>query len=123
VTLRATEKTTLEDTQALFGGLDAKRLIAVEEAWRERIEACALTVYEFAAEGFALLDAVAGYYVSECETRPVAKRRVTDLIHEIEGRGIAFRLLPNLWPLSDRAMVSTADYSIIRMRNAQPRPA
>jgi len=34
---------------------------------------------------------------------------------------IELRIVPNLWPLWDRVVASTLDFSGIRLRNAQPR--
>jgi hypothetical protein len=37
--------------------------------------------------------------------------------------GIELRVTPNLWPLWDRVVSSSLEFSGIRLRNAEPRPA
>jgi hypothetical protein len=55
---------------------------------------------------------------------PVVPARVElldDLILELLRRGVELRLIPDLWPLRDAVVASTLLFSLIRMRNAQPR--
>jgi hypothetical protein len=121
VTLRVTEHTTASDRLRLFGSLSSLRSIAVESGWAQRIRDCRLFVYEFSPAGFELCDATAGYYICRQAVLPVAKREIKDPIAAILERGIELRFFPNLWPLRDEAIASTAAFSIIRMRNALSR--
>jgi hypothetical protein len=44
-----------------------------------------------------------------------------DPIGELVRRGVELRFVPSLWPLHDAVLLSTLRFSLIRMRNAQPR--
>ncbi|PWU17446.1 MAG: hypothetical protein C5B49_08870 [Bdellovibrio sp.] len=46
---------------------------------------------------------------------------LTDVISEILSREIELRFVPDLWCLYDEVVESSLGFSIIRMRNAQPR--
>lgn len=52
---------------------------------------------------------------------PKASRRER-LFHVSETSASAFRALPSLWELHDAVAASTLVFSMIRMRNAEPRP-
>ena len=45
-----------------------------------------------------------------------------DLLARHAEAGIELRLVANLWPLWDRVVASTLEYSGMRLRNASPRP-
>ncbi|HSE22624.1 MAG TPA: hypothetical protein VLB68_13240 [Pyrinomonadaceae bacterium] len=63
----------------------------------------------------------AGYFVSNLPVVPVRVEVLDDLILELLNRGVELRLVPSLWPLCDAVVGSTLQFSLIRMRNAQPR--
>ena len=70
---------------------------------------------------FELNDAGAGYYISR---EPVAPSRVTpidDLLAALLAHDVELRVMPSLWRLCDTVVASSLQFSIIRMRNAQPR--
>jgi hypothetical protein len=46
---------------------------------------------------------------------------VDDAMAELLRRGVELRVVANLWPLRDAVVDSSLEFSIIRMRNAQPR--
>jgi len=69
---------------------------------------------------FDLLDPVAAYYVSRQPVRPLAVRRVDDLLGELAGRDVELRITPSLWPLQDAVLASSLAFSFIRMGNARP---
>jgi hypothetical protein len=48
---------------------------------------------------------------------------VDDLLAELLRRGVELRFVPNLWSLRDAVVSSTLQFSLIRMRNALPRPS
>ena len=97
-------------------------MIVVEQAWFERILNTPLHVYEMPSDPFALHDTSAGYYIAREPVQPRTVRTIRDLTGEILDRGCEVRYVPNLWPIYDGVTASTLDFSIIRMRNAQPRP-
>ena len=47
---------------------------------------------------------------------------IAALLAALAGRGVELRFVPTLWSLHDAEVSSTLQFSIIRMRNALPRP-
>lgn len=107
-----------EDAALLDG---AAIVIAIETAWEARLRTGTVAVYEMPPERFVLTDAVAGYWQSPTAVVPTGVRMATDLPAEIAARGARLIVLPSLWDLADRVSASSLDFSLIRMRNAQPR--
>jgi hypothetical protein len=122
VTFYALETSRGEDVTRHLGGNRDGSLVAVEGDWLERIAATTLYVYEFAADGFVVVNAGAGYFHAQNRADPIKVHEVSDLVIAIKERGAAFRTLDNLWPLSDQIVASTLQFSMIRMRNAKARP-
>lgn len=111
--------TTEADMRELFAHTAADKVIAVESRWLDRIRNVKLYRYTFPASSFTMTDGTAGYYVSEQEIEPVAVEPVTDLIGKLlDDPRLELRFMPNLYPLRNRVIASTADFSIIRFRNA-----
>ncbi|HEY0636653.1 MAG TPA: hypothetical protein VGD67_03335 [Pseudonocardiaceae bacterium] len=105
----------------------ARRVHAVEWAWLDRLRAAEVHRYEFDPAPFTVLDAEAGYHEAATTVRPIAVRPMGDLLAAHAAAGVELRFLSTLWPLAD-AVVAAAErdgalrFSLIRMRNARPRP-
>jgi hypothetical protein len=121
VTYYAGPETTAADRERFLGASPA--VIAVESAWLGRLRSCRLYLYHLPAQGFTCLDECAGYFVSPQPVVPAQVQVVDDLLAALLGRGVELRFVPNLWPLRDAVVSSTLRYSLIRMRNALPRPS
>ncbi|KKB07030.1 hypothetical protein VE25_19890 [Devosia geojensis] len=119
VTFYANEKTSRADRERFLG--ENRIVVAVEEAWLERIAAENLFLYTMPQAPFALHDATAGYWVSREPVTPVYRDVLTGLPDAIAAHGATLKALPSLWALRDAVLASTLQYSIIRMRNAQGR--
>jgi len=119
VTFYAGAQTTAADSAAFLGSATA--VVAIEEHWLERLRQSRLFVYELPPDTFECIDECAGYFVSRVAVDPLGVRPCADPIGELDQRGVALRALPDLWPLRDAVAGSTLQFSIIRMRNAQPR--
>jgi hypothetical protein len=72
---------------------------------------------------FVVHNAGAGYYVSRESVTPLARVDLDDLVAEHATAGIELQVLNNLWPLWDRVIASSLEFSGIRLRNARPRAA
>ena len=96
-------------------------MVAAEEAWRDRIAACRLFLYELPAQAFRLHDISAGYWISFVRVAVVREIEIHDAPVELARRDADLIFLPSLWPLFDAVTRSSVSYSAIRMRNAQPR--
>ena len=121
VTFYAVQTSSISDIETYLDGDPLKAVVSVEEGWLERIETTTLSLYEMPADKFKVHDEGAGHFRSEGPIIPQHVLNVKDLPQMIIGRGAEFRTLPLLWPLFDLIVPSTLQFSMIRMRNAQPR--
>jgi hypothetical protein len=121
VTYYAGPETTEGDVQRFLRSSPA--VIAVESAWLERLRSCRLYCYHLPPETFACIDECAGYFVSREPVVPTGVQVVADLLAALLGHGVELRFVPDLWSLRDAVVCSTLRYSLIRIRNALPRPS
>ncbi len=112
--------TTADDAGRWMGATTARRVIAIEAGWLDRVRACTLYEYTMPLETFVLDDAHAGYYISRAAVRPLARRVITDALAELLARQVEVRMMPSLWRLRDQVASSTLRFSISRMRKARP---
>jgi hypothetical protein len=108
---------------ALLAGAAARRVHAVEWAWLDRMRSTTLYGYEFAGADFEPWPQAGGYRVARHAVRPIRVGPVGGLVERHAADGIELRLVPTLWPLIDAVVDSGLAFSIIRARNARPRPA
>jgi hypothetical protein len=108
------------DVERLMGTSGAKRVIAIESAWYERIRESRLHRYELDARTFTMVDEIAGYLISREPVVPVSEREIGDILGELVAHDVELRFLPSLWKLREAVIHSTLEFSIVRMRNAQP---
>jgi hypothetical protein len=99
----------------------AARVIVVETSWGPRLLHAGLKVHHLDPQGFTLFDATAGYWVSEQQVRVHDVSRVDDCFTTLAELDVELRLTSSLWPYADAVVAAAGEFSIIRMRNAQPR--
>ena len=99
------------------------RMHAIESAWLARTRACRLFVYRFDAAPFEIANSDAGYFSTTQTITPLSVEPLGDLLALHAGANIAFRMVPNLWPVIDAIMASGLEFSIMRKANALPRDA
>jgi hypothetical protein len=121
VTFYAGRGTTAADVERFLGSSEV--VVAIESRWWERLRTSCLYCYHVPPETFECIDECAGYFVSRDPVVPAHAEALNDLVTELLRRGVEFRILPDLWRLRDAVVASTLQYSLIRMRNAQPRAA
>jgi hypothetical protein len=121
ITFAAGLRTSERDREAFLSSTTARRVIAIESAWKERAARQALWVYEMPPSQFESVDVCAGYFVARQAVRPKSRELIPSALDALLRRDIELRVLDTLWPLRDAVLESTLEYSIIRMRNAQPR--
>jgi hypothetical protein len=119
VTYSAGRDTTSADAAQFLGS--SKAVVAIEGAWLERLRRCRLYCYALPADTFQCIDECAGYFVSRVPVMPLGMDVIDDPIAALATRGVELRLVSSLWPLHDAVIASSLAFSIIRMRNAQPR--
>jgi hypothetical protein len=119
VTYYAGCETTVADVERFLGSSPA--VVAVESGWLEQLRSCRLYCYHLPPETFECLDECAGYFVSRVPVVPALVEVFDDPIAELLRGGVELRFVPNLWTLRDAVVASTVRFSLIRMRNAQPK--
>lgn len=118
-TFWANSSTTQEDAALLF---NASRVHTVEASWLQRIRSARVVAYELPSEGFDPHPDVGGYWLSAGPVQPLGLVELGDLLELHAGSGIELRIVPNLWPLWNRVIASTLEFSGIRLHNASPAP-
>jgi hypothetical protein len=118
-TFWATPQTTPADVELLAG---ARRVHALEGAWLERMRAAQAVAYRLPEETFEPDPEVGGYWLSRKPVTPLEVVALGDLPARHAAAGIELRIVENLWPLWDRVVASTLEFSGMRLRNARPRP-
>jgi hypothetical protein len=115
----ATPSTTAEDAELLVG---SPRVHAVEGSWLDRIRTARVVAYRLPPESFAPHPDVGGYWPSGVTVEPLELVELGDLLELHAASGIELRIVPSLWPLWNRVVASTLEFSGIRLHNAQPLP-
>jgi hypothetical protein len=119
-TFWATPQTTPEDA-SLLGS--APRVHLVEEEWLPALRRTRVVAYRLPEETFAPDPQVGGYWLSRESVEPVELVELGDLVVRHETSGIELRPVTNLWPIWNRIVSSTLEFSGIRLHNAAPPPA
>lgn len=109
------------DVSTFLAHTNARRVIAIESTWLDRVRSATLYQYELPSEEFVLNDQPAGYYVCPRAVIPVRVAPMGDLIEALVEADCELRITPSLWSLHDAVRKSSLEYSMIRMRNAGPR--
>jgi hypothetical protein len=107
---------TSPDDPALLAG--ATRVHAVEGGWLDRTRTARVFAYRLPGDSFDLDPEVGGYWLSREEVAPLEVVELGDLVGLHAHAGIELRLVASLWPLWDRIVGSTLEFSGIRLHNA-----
>jgi len=113
--------TTEQDKRAYIASTSCSHVIVIESKWFETMKNTNLYLYEFDSNGFILQDQNAGYYTSETTQIPIAKIEVENLFEELFKRNVEVRIVDNLWDIHDEIQKTSFNWSMCRMRFAQPR--
>jgi Family of unknown function (DUF6886) len=120
VTYSAGPGTTAADRERFLGSSPA--VLAIETGWFERVRECRLWCYHLPGDTFELADECAGYFVSRVPVRPLRVQVIEDPLSAVLERGVELRVQPSLWALREAVVESTLAFSIIRWRDAAPKP-
>lgn len=118
VVYHATENSIQEDITKFFSS-SLRYCIAIEHSWYDRMAKTELYLYELDPAEFGS-PAQGGGLVSERTEKPLAVTKIDDIFQELFKRNVEVRILNNLWSLGRAVQKSTLNWSLIRMRNAQP---
>lgn len=116
VTYAAKDDTSAADIERFLGA--SRAVVAVESRWAQRLQSTRLYCYQLPAAPFRVIDAGAGYYVSDQPVTPIAVRCIANPMLALLDRDIELRFMHDLIGFSARILASTLQFSLIRMRNA-----
>jgi hypothetical protein len=117
-TFWAGPKTSGGDAERLL--LGATRVHAIEGAWLDRMRTARVLAYRLPEETFTPHPEVGGYWLSREPVAPLEIAELGDLLARHAAAGIELRIVDDLWPLWNRVIASTLEFSGIWLRNAQP---
>jgi len=89
----------------------------IETTWLERVRAVRLYAYRMPREPFEIVEDDR-FYIASSTVDAIERVDVGDLLARHAGAGVELRIAPALYPLWDRVIETTLDYSGIRLRNA-----
>ena len=106
-----------DQVRVLFSDVSARMVIAIEQAWVDRLLSTKLYRYRMPSEIFIDCEDH-GVYVSREPVEPTACDLIDDPLKWLARDNVELRLCPSLVPLAELLLDSTLHYSLIRMRNA-----
>jgi hypothetical protein len=109
--------TSADDRERFFGTAGSERVHVTEASWLDHVRACRLYAYRLPPEPFSP-HGVGGYWVTEQVVEATERVSVGDLLGRHAEAGIELRITPSLWPIVDRVVASTVEFSGSRLRNA-----
>jgi hypothetical protein len=116
-TFWAIDSTTDEDVERFLTGDRSRRVHAIESSWLDEVRRGRVFAYRLPPETFEPYPPAAGYWVSREPVEPLEVVELDDLVGRHAEAGIELRIVPQLGPLWERVIVSTLQFSGIRLRN------
>jgi hypothetical protein len=120
-TFWAIDTTTDDDVERFLTGDRTRRVHVIEASWLTALRDGRVFAYRLPSETFEPYGRAAGYFVSREPVEPIEVVELDDLIARHAEAGIELRMVPELWPLWERVIASTLEFSGIRLRNLQSR--
>jgi len=111
----ASDETTDEDVERWLDSDRARRVGVIETDWLEPFRAARVYAYRLPPETFEPWDK---FFVSRETVAPLELVELGDLGARHARAGNELRIAPALYPLWDRVIETTLDFSGIRLRNA-----
>ncbi|MES1246359.1 MAG: DUF6886 family protein [Actinomycetota bacterium] len=113
----AVDSTSDDDVDHWLDGDPSRRVAAIESSWLARVRSVALYAYRMPEEPFDVVED-GRFFVASTTVDALERVEVGDLLDRHAAAGIELRVAPSLYPLWDRVVETTLDYSGIRLRNA-----
>lgn len=111
----ANELTTDEDVERWLDGDRTRRVATIETSWLERVRTARVFAYRLPADTFEPWDK---FFISRQTVVPLELVELGDLLTRHADAGVELRIAPVLFPLWDKVVATTLDFSGIRLRNA-----
>ncbi len=96
-----------------------RAVVFIREDWEEEFKSCQLYQYEFNPTNFQLIDAIAGYYVSECVEYPISVCKI-EKCHQLLAAMEVDVIIINeaeLYEIRAELIAKTNSFSIIKWNN------
>jgi Family of unknown function (DUF6886) len=113
----AVDATTDDDVEHWLDGDRTRRVAVIESAWLGRVRSVALYAYRMPPEPFDVVED-GRFYIASTTVDALERVEVGDVLARHAAAGVELRIAPALYPLWDKVVASTLDYSGIRLRNA-----
>ncbi len=113
----AVQRTTDEDVERWLDGDRDRRVAAIETGWLERLRAVRLYAYRMPPEPFDVVEDDR-FYIASAPVQAIECVEVGDLLARHAEGGNELRITPSLYPLWDKIVETSLDFSGIRLRNA-----
>lgn len=113
----AVQRTTDEDVERWLDGDRDRRVAAIETGWLERLRAVRLYAYRMPPEPFDVVEDDR-FYIASTPVQAIECVEVGDLLARHAEAGNELRITPSLYPLWDKIVETSLDFSGIRLRNA-----
>ena len=113
----AVASTSEDDVERWLDGDATRRVAVTESGWLERVRSAALYAYRLPPEPFDVVEDDR-FHIASTTVEALERVAVGDLLARHAAAGIELRIAPALYPLWDRVVESTLDFSGIRLRNA-----
>jgi hypothetical protein len=111
----AKDDTTDEDVEHWLDGDRDRRVAVIETGWLEPMRGTKVYAYALPAQTFEPWDK---FFVSRETVVPLEVVELGDLLGRHAAAGNEVRIAPTLYPLWDKVIETTLDFSGIRLRNA-----
>lgn len=113
----AVDTTTDEDVELWLDGDRRRRVAVIEKTWLEGVRAAKLYAYLMPRDPFEIVEDDR-FYIASTTVEAMERVEVGDLLACHADAGVELRISPALYPLWDRVVDATLDFSGIRLRNA-----
>ena len=113
----AVEETTDDDIERWLDGDPGRRVAVIETSWLERLRSVRLYAYRLPPEPFEVVEDDR-FYIASRPVEPLERVELGDLLARHADAGVELRIAPSLYPLWDKVIETTLDFSGIRLRNA-----
>ena len=111
----ANDTTTDDDVDRWLDGDRERRVSVIESAWLDRFRSARVYAYLLPPETFEPWDK---FHVSRETVVPLQRVELGDLLSRHAEAANELRIAPSLYPLWDRVIETSLDFSGIRLRNA-----
>jgi hypothetical protein len=118
-TFWAHDGTSDDDVERFLGGARTRRVHVVETPWLESMRSVRLVAYRLPEETFEPYEPAGGYWISRATVEPLEIAELGDLVALHEQAAVELRAVERILPYWDDVVVSTLEYSGIRLRNAK----